>query len=572
VLGGNGQERAVRERSPNPKAPAVKGERYFRRPETSGSDRTCTTDRTGTTNGDRPRALGTDNLSPFTFHVSPFTSCLRYLFLLLGLLLLSSSANAAAVSAGAYPADPASYHDDDVTFMPAKLWGRVQSEPLNLIATVIFALAITHTFLTGQFHKRSKSLEHRLLRLEEESQEPGAAIPEEKRDHLIFWAQFYHFMGEIEAVFGIWLIPLFIAIILFRGWNAMVAYVGHVNVADAVFVVVIMAIAGSLPVLRLAEQAISQVAKLGRSSPAAWWAAILTVGPILGSFITEPAAMTICALLLRHHFYNLRPSNRLKYATLGLLFVNISVGGTLTHFAAPPVVLAASAWKWDLPFMMANFGWKAVIGIIISNILYWLMFRKEFGGLKVAERDVADKEERRPVPWSITVIHLLFLSWTVANAHYPVLVVLGFLFFVAFVAATRLNQQGIALRPPLLVGFFLASLVIHGGCQSWWIGPVLKSLSQFPLMICATVLTAFNDNAAITYLATLVPGFPDASRYAVMAGAVAGGGLTVIANAPNPAGQSILASRFGEGGISPLGLLLAAAVPTVIVGLAFLLL
>jgi hypothetical protein len=495
------------------------------------------------------------------------------LLLLIGLLMLSPPAQAAGpVAGGSYPADPASYHDDDVTSIPAKLWGRVQQEPLNLIATIIFTLAITHTFLAAQFLKRSRSFEHRLLRLEEELAEPGADVPEKRRDHLVFWAQFYHFMGEIEAVFGIWLIPLFIAIILFKGWDAMVSYVGHVNVADAVFVVVIMAISGSLPVLRLSEQAISQVAKLGRSSPAAWWAAILTIGPILGSFVTEPAAMTICALLLRHRFYNLHPSARLKYATLGLLFVNISVGGTLTHFAAPPVVLAASAWKWNMPFMMANFGWKAVVAILISNVIYWLVFRKEFSQLSPADSELAENDDQRPVPWSITLIHLLFLAWTVINAHYPVLVVLGFLFFLAFVSATRHNQQGIALRPPLLVGLFLASLVIHGGCQSWWIGPVLKSLSQWPLMICATVLTAFNDNAAIAYLATLVPGFSDASRYAVMAGAVSGGGLTVIANAPNPAGQSILASRFGESGISPLGLLLAALVPTVIVALAFMLL
>ena len=497
------------------------------------------------------------------------------LLLLVGLMMFSPPAEAAGAApaiGASYPADPASYQDDNVTFIPAKLWGRVEQEPLNLIATVIFALAITHTFLAANFQKRSRDFERRLLQLEEELAQPGADFPAAKRDHLIFWAQFYHFMGEIEAVFGIWLIPLFIAIVLFKGWDTMAAYVGHVNAADAVFVVVIMAIAGSLPILRLAEQAISQVAKLGRSSPAAWWAAILTIGPILGSFVTEPAAMTICALLLRHHFYNLHPSGRLKYATLGLLFVNISVGGTLTHFAAPPVVLAASAWKWNMPFMMANFGWKAVLAILISNLIYWLVFRREFSGLSQAESGLPDKEERRAVPWSITLIHLLFLAWTVINAHYPVLVVLGFLFFLAFVSATRHNQQGIALRPPLLVGFFLASLVIHGGCQSWWIGPVLKSLSQWPLMICATVLTAINDNAAITYLATLVPGFSVSSRYAVMAGAVSGGGLTVIANAPNPAGQSILASRFGESGISPLGLFLAALVPTVIVALAFMLL
>jgi hypothetical protein len=505
--------------------------------------------------------------------MSTATRKLSGLVLLLSLLIWSQPARAAGGgSSGIYPLDPASYHDDAITDTAVKLWGRIQQEPLNLIATIIFALAIAHTFLASYFQRRSRSFEDRLLRLDEGESNAGAPVSETERDHLIFWSQFYHFMGEIEAVFGIWLIPLFAAIILFKGWNAMVDYVGHVNVADAIFVVVVMAIAGSLPVLKLAEQAIAQVAKLGRSSPSAWWCAILIIGPILGSFITEPAAMTISALLLRHRFYNLQPSKGLKYATLGLLFVNISVGGTLSHFAAPPVVLAASAWKWNTLFMMANFGWKAVVGIFISTTLYLLVFWKKLSQLGAGEEAHSDKEKGKNIPGSITIIHLLFLAWTVINAHYPVLVVLGFLFFLAFVAATRHNQHAIALRPPLLVGFFLASLVIHGGCQSWWIGPVLNSLSQLPLMICATVLTAFNDNAAITYLATLVPGFPDTSRYAVMAGAVAGGGLTVIANAPNPAGQSILASRFGPAGISPLGLLAAAIVPTVIVGVALILL
>ena len=83
-----------------------------------------------------------------------------------------------------------------------------------------------------------------------------------------------------------------------------------------------------------------------------------------------------------------------------------------------------------------------------------------------------------------------------------------------------------------------------------------------------TFLTSFNDNAAITYLASLVPGFTDELKYAVMAGAVTGGGLTVIANAPNPAGQSIL-GRFFVNGVSPLGLALGATLPTLIVGACF---
>ena len=123
----------------------------------------------------------------------------------------------------------------------------------------------------------------------------------------------------------------------------------------------------------------------------------------------------------------------------------------------------------------------------------------------------------------------------------------------------------------MLVGFLLGGLVIHGGLQGWWIAPVLGSLGELPLMFSSTVLTAFNDNAAITYLSTLVPGFTDGLKYAVVAGAVTGGGLTVIANAPNPAGQALLKSYFSNG-VSPILLLTYALVPTVVMALCFLLL
>ncbi|MFH2128858.1 MAG: putative Na+/H+ antiporter [bacterium] len=96
-------------------------------------------------------------------------------------------------------------------------------------------------------------------------------------------------------------------------------------------------------------------------------------------------------------------------------------------------------------------------------------------------------------------------------------------------------------------------------------------MGEVPLMLGATFLTAFNDNAAIAYLSTLVPTLTDSMKYAVVAGAVTGGGLTVIANAPNPAGISIL-RRFFEFGVSPARLALGALLPTIIMGLAFMLL
>lgn len=284
--------------------------------------------------------------------------------------------------------------------------------------------------------------------------------------------------------------------------------------------------------------------------------------------------MTISALLLAEKFYGRGPSTKFAYATLGLLFVNVSVGGTLTQFAAPPVLMVAGKWGWGVGHMLIAFGWKAMFGIVAANTLYFAWFRKDFRNLAAFESEAASvpaqaKAAVERVPVWITAVHILFLGWTVVNSHYPALFIGGFLFYLAFLQATEHHQDGLALRPALLVGFFLAGLVVHGGLQGWWIAPVLSGLSERPLFFGAAFLTAFNDNAAVTYLASLVPGFGDALKYAVMAGAVVGGGLTVIANAPNPAGQSILARYFPEG-VSPLRLFLGALVPTTIVAGIFL--
>src|SRR6516225_673798 len=373
------------------------------------------------------------------------------LFFGLGLSMYLTTLSAAAAGslrpAVDFPLPVDSYHDEQISSLSGKLMARIQREPLNAVATTIFFGAIVHTFLAARFRK----IAHRYQQSYEAIEDllHGADGPPDfgkKHDKLIFRAQLFYFMGEVEAVFGIWLIPLFVAIIAFHGWSTMVDYVGNVNVADAIFVVVIMAMASSLPVVRFAETSIAKVSAIGSGTPASWWLVILTLGPLLGSVITGPAAMTICAILLRHRFYSLKPSVSLKYATLGLLFVNISVGGVLTQFASPPVVIVARLWNWNLGYMLAHFGWKAVIGIISSNLLYLAVFRKEFAKLAGNHPD-EDQDQGRSIPWGITGIHLLFLSWTAVNDHYPVLVILGLLFFLAFVSATRLYQHAIALQP-----------------------------------------------------------------------------------------------------------------------------
>ena len=474
-------------------------------------------------------------------------------------------ADASPEHSAPFPPALESYQDGDVSGLWDVLKGRIQKQPFNLWASILFLCAVIHTFLTHQFlhwaHVLKDRHKERLGRAGKDP-ESAACVP----------AQILHFMGEVEAVFGVWVLPLCVLMIFNVGWDSALDYLNHkVHYTEPMFVVVIMAIASTRPILNLAERFLKKIAQLGGGSPAAWWLSILSVGPILGSLITEPAAMTISALLLARQFYSLNPPAKLAYASLGLLFVNVSVGGVLTHFAAPPVLMVAGKWGWDTPYMFTHFGIESLTGIVISNAIYFLCFRNQFKKLAdVAKSRPPAKRDERSIPFWVTMGHILFMGWTVMNAHYPVLMIGGFLFFLAFYEVTQDHQSNLVLRSPILVGFFLAGLVIHGGLQQWWIEPVLSRLSEVPLMLGAIGLTAFNDNAAITYLATLVPGLTEGMKYAVVAGAVTGGGLTVIANAPNPAGQSIL-SRYFPDGISPLGLLLGALPPTIVMTLCFLL-
>lgn len=450
------------------------------------------------------------------------------------------------------------------------LAGRIGLEPFNAVASAIFLMAIVHTFAAARFAAMAHRLQHaRDERARERGEPPRPSV----------LAETLHFLGEVEVVFGLWAVVLLFAMTAYGGWETAKHYFSStVNYTEPLFVVVIMALASTRPIIVFAEAALGQVAKAGGGTATAWWLTILVIGPLLGSFITEPAAMTISALLLSRQFYDLQPSSRLKYATLGLLFVNVSIGGTLTHFAAPPVLMVARPWGWNTPFMIANFGLAAAAAIVSSTALCYLVFRRELAALSrrppQPDVDLPDEElaqEGRtplPVPAWVTAVHVAFMGWTVFTSHYPALFIGGFLFFLGFAKATTVYQSRLELRSPLLVGFFLGGLVIHGGMQGWWIAPVLGSLSAAPLFGGAAALTAFNDNALITYLATLVPNFDEAARLAVVQGAVVGGGLTVIANAPNPAGQALLGRFFG-GSVSPLGLLAGAAGPTLVAAAAF---
>lgn len=457
-----------------------------------------------------------------------------------------------------------------ITGMWDKINYRAKKEPILAVATILFILAIFHTFAAVPITKYAHKVQHDHDEKIKKIARDHHTMPEEQK-MVSFKGTILHFLGEVEAIFGIWVIALLGALLYFVGFTEMKSYIMNVNFTEPLFVFVIMAIASTRPILRFAESCLRFVAKIGKETPAAWWLSILIIAPLLGSLITEPAAMTIAAMLLARKFYPLRPSAKLAYGTLGLLFVNISIGGVLTNFAAPPVLMVAGPDKWNLStsYMFLHFGDKAMIAIVVSTLLYYLFFRKELQGMaaKMSDNDhdgIPDWYQRdTPIPLQVTITHILFMAWTVLFSHYPPLFMGGFLFFIAYSKATRHHQNPIDLRGPILVGFFLGALVIHGGLQGWWLAPIITSLTEWPLFLGATILTAFNDNAAITFLASQVENLSPALKYSVLAGAVTGGGLTVIANAPNPAGQSILGKFFGDG-VSPLKLLLGALIPTIV--------
>lgn len=555
-----------------------------------------------------------------------------------------------------FPLPESAYSDSPDANLLELLKGRLLTEPFNAVTAIVFFLAIAHSLSVNYFTKKAHEFESKHESLQSESnmdKSPKSMI-----------STIFHFLGEVEVVFGLWSIVLGITCAIYYDWNTFVEYVDSLSYKEPIFIIVIMIIASSRPILKLFEIILWRIVRIFKGSLKSWWISILILSAFLSSFITGPAAMTICSMLLLDKFYVLEPKKSFKYATLALLFVNISVGGAMTAFASPPVLMVVDVWNWDTSFMMSHFGWKSIIAIVISTLCYYVLFRKEFERLRIPHRDlqykkyiqkrfisqneleqlfeeleqnvdhrmgyskelkafsgilkenlkeiamrklskeaidvydvnnaidekfesIANKQFRRTIPgllpsnernscedpdWNqredhvpvwIMIVHVLFMLWTIVNAHEPIFFITGFLFYLGFYQITAFYQNKIEFRPALLVGFFLAGLIVHGTLQSWWIAPILGNLPPLGLNLASIFLTSFNDNAAITYLSTLVPNFPDVLKYAVVSGAITGGGLTIIANSPNPIGQSILKPYFTEG-IEAGSLLKFALIPTII--------
>ena len=411
---------------------------------------------------------------------------------------------------------------------------------VQLAAAILFAMAIVHTFSTSYFER----LAHLRPR------------------HAGLW----HLLAEVEVVFGFWALMLTITMFVLQGPLATTRYIDSRDFTEPLFVFAIMVIAGTRPVLQTTSAVVSWLARrLPLSGSTGAYVVILCLVPLLGSLITEPAAMTLGALMLSERFFARGISVQLKYVTLGVLLVNVSIGGTLTPFAAPPVLMVAATWGWDLYFMLMTFGAKAAVAVLVNAVAAAVVFRKDLACLP----PVANATQARPVPWVLSLVHFLFLTGVVVFAHHPPLFMGVFLFFMGVAHAYERHQDRLMLREGLLVAFFLAGLVVLGGQQQWWLQPLLLGLDSDAVFWGAVVLTAFTDNAALTYLGSLVEGLSDAFKYALVAGAVTGGGLTIIANAPNPAGIALLRGHFKDEAVHPLWLLLAALPPTLVAVLAF---
>jgi hypothetical protein len=417
---------------------------------------------------------------------------------------------------------------------------------MEYLATALFAIAIIHTFSVPVF----------------------ARLANRGGPHAGLW----HLLSEVEAVFGVWACVLLACMALVSGVGEAVGYIDTRNFTEPAFVFVIMVVAASRPIIELVNMAVRALARtLPLRKELAMFFVTMSFVPLAGSLITEPAAMTLAALLLRDAYFRKPGQDGFKYMTLGVLFVNVSIGGVLTAYAAPPVLMVAQTFGWDTAYMATHFGWRAAVAVCINAGVLTFICRKHLldGTLGSPESDAA--AARPPVPFIVIAIHTLFLVGVVLSAHHPILFLAFMMLFIGYAHAYKRHQNPLLIREGLMVGFFLAGLVVLGGLQKWWLQDLLAGLSPIVLYWGATALTAVTDNAALTYLGSLVEGTNELWRYMLVAGAVTGGGLTVIANAPNPAGFSILKGCFPDGAISPLKLLLAASIPTLVAAFMFLL-
>ncbi len=418
---------------------------------------------------------------------------------------------------------------------------------LQHLATLFLVLALVHTFLIPVFSKAIKL-----------NAKPSF------RDHIL------HGLCEVELVFAVWAILFLFIGYVFQSRALVLSFISEINISEPFFIFCVVVMGSAKPILRFSQAIIFKLSEkiskvLSLASIQCQVFILLVLGPLLGSIVTEPAAMTIISLLLLRMLSGAEHSSRFLYSLLAVVFVNISVGGALTHFAAPPILMVARLWQWDFFSVFRNLGLAALFTVVANAVFFSVYFKKTILLLRPLELET----ESCP-PW-IIACHIFFVGLAVGYLHYPLVIMVLVLLYFIFYKLTRKFQGKLRWKEAALVALFLLGLIVLGSFQRWWVEPLIVGLNQFTLFFGAVALTAVTDNAALTFLGSQVPDLSKAAQWALVSGALAGGGLTILANAPNPIGFTLLSSKFPGQALNSGKLFLAALLPTTVAVLCFLL-
>ncbi len=411
---------------------------------------------------------------------------------------------------------------------------------INIVSLVVLILAIFTTFFYGYFVTMSNRYK--------------------------IHSRFFHLISEVEVIFFIWAIFLVVTLCFLQGKDLTFEYINDLKFIEPIFMFCIMIISSSNPITEFFNKLVVVFSRLMPINLAsALLFTTLCVIPLIGSIITEPAAITLAALFLkRYFFYSI--SHKLRYAILAVLLVNISVGGTLTNFSSPPVLMIANVWNWDFKFMLVNFSYKAILTTMVNSLIVIVVFRKQ---LSVININLDKLSSDKIIPKFIMALNLLFIFLLVVFAHDLVIFLSVFVIFLGLHYCYPQYSSNLLIKPSLSVACFLCALIVIGGKQAWWLKSLISYVSDDASFFVALALSSFMDNAAITYLASTLKNISSVFKYNVVAGAVSAGGLTVIANAPNLIAINMLQNFFYNQRISHWKLFIFSLVPTAIAILFF---
>lgn len=431
---------------------------------------------------------------------------------------------------------------------------------IEIFTFIIFALAIIHAFLTHYFYA-----------LHEKYKIKANRVSKQQKFYLSL-SEICYFFSEIEIVFGFWIIPLVLGLFLFLGVQETLHYLTSRDYTYALYMAVVVAFVSTRPIIQCAERLLAYISRLGGNSVKTWWWTILTLGPFLDIFLKEPGAMTITSILMAKTCFPFVKSRKFRYGTLALLFLNISLGGLFSPYTSRSLFLVAQLEKWDLAYTLMHFSWKALIVILLNTGLTYFVFRKKFPKDSSALLTFLENEKREHIPIWLTIIHLgLFLA-IILSSEYPPIFLGVFFIFIGIHKVTHHYQgheQGpLQLKPAIAVGFFFASLLIHGELQEGWVLKFLSDLNFEGALAISTFLSSIIDNAIVLYFLDQIKPLKDPVLYAIIAGSLSAAALTVMANGPNLIGYTILKKFFG-GNISPFQLFLAGLPLTILSLLIF---